>query len=350
MAPSAKSLSFLFLLLLISSLQIHARESQFFSKVTRVNSSSTTTNNNNNDNAATKEKETHELIPESTEEPSHTKEEEPSFTPQNQNGFGLYGHGSEQFSSNSVNDAYYTPTNFPQKAHTQQYQQKSFSTGYPTNNYNGYDTNQQAKTQTDTSYVDTAYLNNYNGYETKQQGKSDTKYADTAYLNNNYNGYETKQQGMSDTRYVDTSYNNNNNYNGYETKQQGKSDTKYVDTAYLNNNYNGYETKQQGKSDMAYLNSNYNGKEMKQQGMSDTRFLENGKYYYGNNNNNNQNLYQDQYETHKQNQNGYGSYRGGVESSKAGRGAPVEFSNSMDRFQNQYDQEFQETQQEEYVP
>ncbi|XP_042488229.1 protein E6-like [Macadamia integrifolia] len=272
MAPSAKSLSFLFLLFLLSSIQIHARESQFFSKVTRVNSSSTTTNNNNS-NAATEEKETHELTPESTEEPSHAQEEEPSFTPQNQNGYGLYGHGSEQFSSNSVNDAYYTPSNFPQKTHTQQYQQKSFSTGYPTN-YIGYDTKQQAKT--DTSYVDTAYLNNYNGYATKQQRKSDTSYVDMAYLNN------------------------------------------------------------------------YNGNEMKQQGMSDTRFLENGKYYYGNNNN--QNLYQDQYETHKQNQNGYGLYRGGVESSKAGRGAPVEFSNSVDRFQNQYDQEFQESQQEEFVP
>ncbi|KAJ4981555.1 hypothetical protein NE237_032392 [Protea cynaroides] len=330
---SAKCLAFLFLLFIISSsLQIQARESKFFSKVTH---------DDNNDNTSDKET---EVLPE-TEEPSRTQDKEPSFKSQNHNGFGLYGHGSDQFSPNSVNDAHYSPTNFPEKTTTEQ---KSFNTGYTTNNYNynGYENKQQS--MSDTRFMDTTDLNNNNNYYrygTKQQGMRDTEVD----LNNNNNyRYGTKQQGMRDTA-ADL---NNNNYYRYGTKQQSMSDT----TVDLNNNnhYYGYGTKQQDMRNTAYLNNNNNdGNEMKKQGMSDTRFLENGKYFYDVNN---ENVYHDryhnQYEKPKETQNGYDSYRG-VDHSRnrynyRGYNGNNEFTNSMDGFQNQ-DQEFQESQ-EEYVP
>ncbi|XP_042482105.1 protein E6-like [Macadamia integrifolia] len=294
MASSAKYLSFLFLLFLISSLQIHARDSQFFSKVTREDNN--TNNKNTAAGAAIKENE----LPES-EEPTHTQDDEPSFRPQNHKGFGLYGQGSEQFSTNSVNDAYFTPTT--EQYTPQNYEEKSFNKGYyPTNNYN------------------------YNGYENKQQGMRDTSFMDTAYNNNNNNN---------------NNYNNYNNYR-YGSKQQGMRDSRYVDTSYLNNNYD-------------------NGNEMKKQGMSDTRFLENGKYFYDVNN---EEVYHDsyhnQYESPKETHNGYASasYKevdqsrnrynnyGGYHGNNANT---YEFTNSMDNgFQNQ-GEEFQQSQ-EEYLP
>ncbi|XP_043702869.1 protein E6-like [Telopea speciosissima] len=220
MASSAKNLSFLFLLFLIFSLQIHARESQFFSKVTRDNNNN---NNTNNKNTTTKE----------SEKPSHTQDEGPNFTPQNHNGFGLYGHGTEQFSPNSVNDAYYTPTNFPKKTTTtttelytpENYEQNSF-------NYNGYENKQQGSMR-DSRYVDTSYLNNNNNYynenEMKQQGMSDTRF-----LENGKYFYDVNNEDVYHDRYHNQYESPKEIHNGYASSYRG------VESKNRYNNYGGY--------------------------------------------------------------------------------------------------------------
>ncbi|XP_010272484.1 PREDICTED: protein E6 [Nelumbo nucifera] len=211
MAP-AKQLSLFFLLMLVSSLQIQARESKFFNNVKHYTTTTTTTNG----------KETDELP--KKEETLTKEDEEPSFTQENQNGYGLYGHGSEQLPPTTDNNAYYTSGNLPEKTTTNEYtggsyEYRQFNKRYPNNHYS----------------------KNINGYDTRQQGMGDTRFANAEYLNNNNNnGYETRQQEMDGERFADTGYPNNNNY-------------------YMYNN-NGYATEQQG--------------------MSDTRFLENGKYFY----------------------------------------------------------------------
>ncbi|XP_010260323.1 PREDICTED: protein E6 [Nelumbo nucifera] len=287
----AKQFFLLFLLFLISSVQIQAREIKFFNRVSHY-----TTNNNKNNSNNGKETE----LPKKEETPSK-EDEEPSFTPESENGYGLYGHGSGQLPPTTDNDAYYTTGNLrAEKTTTSEY-----------NNGGNYEYKQFNK-----RYPNNFYSTN-NGYETKQQvGLEGTRFTSTEYLNNNNNGYETKQQQtMGGARLADTSYlNNNNNYH------------------YSNNN-NKYRN---------------NGYATEQQGMSDTRFLEGGKYFYDMKK---ESSYPSGYGWQKGSSEGLGSSRntynyGGYNGNNNENG--FEYNNSMEGYQNQEDQ-YQESQ-EEYEP
>ncbi|KAK9089136.1 hypothetical protein Scep_028218 [Stephania cephalantha] len=78
---ASKHLSLLSLFLVISTLQVHARDSQFFSKVIP-------NNNNNNNNLVDEAKDT-QLTPQ-------REEDLPRFTQESRNGYGLYGHDEIQ--------------------------------------------------------------------------------------------------------------------------------------------------------------------------------------------------------------------------------------------------------------
>lgn len=291
MAFSAKALSFFFLTVLISSLQvqIQARESKFFYKFTHI---------------STKNK----VIPESTISPAPTPALAPAPTPEavpiiaaepapapapaeapasfyaeSGSGYGLYGHGSDQFSPTKESTTAAADQN---ELLNEELSSENYETGYQNNNYNN------------------------NGYTSK-------------YNNNGYtssyksNGYGTKKQGMSDTRFMQNYQNNNYNNNAYSSNYKNNAYTSSI--GYTGNNY--YNT---------------NGYENEKQGMSDTRFLENGKYYYD-----------------VKNENGYvpvgfESERGTTTSGGYyGNTQNVNEFSTMEQFENQ--QEYQESP-EEYVP
>ncbi|CAI8618264.1 unnamed protein product [Vicia faba] len=225
MAPISKLLSFIFLTTLLFSLQIHARESQFFSKVTHV------VNNNVNERE----------VPNPNNEGSLNKpdqqqqQQQPVFIPETENSYGLYGHESGLYppsttSNNVVPNTY------------QSYEKTSSSQDENKNAYNNYFTTNQMD----------SYSNN-NKYPNEISG---TKLTATSYNNNNNNNY-------------DKYYYNNNKY-----ASNDPSNTKFTEEAYNsmeNQNNNKYYYNNNN-------NNNYNNGE--RQGMSDTRVMEGGKYFY----------------------------------------------------------------------
>ena len=223
MAPSLKHFPFLLLLILFSSsLQIHARDSQFFSKVTNPN------NNNNNVKEESQLPNKEELESKQLKE----QEQEPTFVPDTQEGYGLYGHGSGQLPPST------TGNNIPYAE-------------YSNNNNNN-------------------YYYNKNSYNAKQQGLKDTVLYDTGYTtmsnrNNYYNGDNVYSSSSSNNN------NNNNNNNGYNTKQQGMSDTRFLENGRYYYDLN---------SEKNYRNEYENSR------TEYSRNEYNNRGYYGNNNNN----------------------------------------------------------------
>ncbi|KAF9611607.1 hypothetical protein IFM89_033611 [Coptis chinensis] len=215
MASPAKILCFLFLFFFISSPQIHARENQFFSKVSRDNTNTNINSGNNN-------VEVTELSPKKSIS-SHKQDEQPSFTQENHNGYGLYGRDMDQ-------EAGFAYSSTPQKS-TEEYNggensEYMFNNAIP---YNSNNNNQEA------------------GFTYSSTPQKSTK---------EYNGGENSEY-MFNNGIPYNSNNNDNHYNGFETRQKRMKG---------NNGYYNYNNKNQ------YPNQ--------QQGMSDTRFLENGRYYY----------------------------------------------------------------------
>ncbi|XP_041026138.1 protein E6-like [Juglans microcarpa x Juglans regia] len=279
-ASSAKLFSFLFLITLSFSVQIYARESQFFSKVTNVN-------------IPAKER----TAPPKKEETTSSEQEDqdqPAFIPDAQGGYGLYGHESTELSHASttltnVNAAPYTttPTNVPYKT-----QFTSNPTNVPYKN----------------EFEDEESLNKYLNANDNNDNK-----------NNYYNG-------------ANQYYNNNNYYNNKINRNRANQND-LVNTRLTEKEYTTTTTP------TANENNYYSGANQYRQGMSDTRFLENGKYYYDLNNEN-LNYNPNQYAGNSRAvnpRNGYGNkvYYGNRENS-------FENNKSMEGYQNE--EEFQEEQ------
>jgi hypothetical protein len=235
MAPSAKFLSFFFLLALFFSMQIHARESQFFSKVTNVN--------NNNDAKETT------VLPKK-EETTTKQDQEPTFIPETKGGYGLYGHESGQFpptTQTSVNGAPYTTT----PTHVNGVRYAPYTTT-PTH------VNGASYAPYTTTPTNLPYKNQFEDDESLNKYLSTNDNNDDNNNNNNNNNYYNANDVVDNNN--NKYYNYNTNKNSYEANQYGFGDTKLTGR--------GYTT--MGSQDK------YN----ERQGMSDTRFLENGKYYY----------------------------------------------------------------------
>ncbi|XP_015890500.2 protein E6 [Ziziphus jujuba] len=219
MACSTKLFCFVVLLALLS-LQTQARESQFFSKVT-----------NNN---YVKDPEFH-----SKEEVVNKQEEEPTFIPQTQTGYGLYGHETIEVSPTTTTPTptTTTPTTFEPYTTTPQYKTqseepvnkypKSYNTDHYNNNNNNYYNNENTfentqngrRTETRTRLAGSGYVANPNGYD-----------------NNNGGSYHVERQGMSDTRFMSGGkyYYDINSEKNYDQNQYGNS--RVVDSK--NNWYN----------------------------------------------------------------------------------------------------------------
>ncbi|XP_041995925.1 protein E6-like [Salvia splendens] len=188
MASPAMKLSIFLLLSLFSSLHTHARESQFFNKI--PSTTATTTN---------------------TEVP--TNQQDPTFLPDNDNSYGLYGHESGQNPPSTTEEFKqppnkYLPKNYNPVAYVTQpesdlndspasfTEERTFSTNPNNNYYNG---------------EQNSYNNFYNGeqnsfYNQQQQQQEQTEFKSYRNPASNYNGgssFNRQPQGMSDTRVVE---------------------------------------------------------------------------------------------------------------------------------------------------
>lgn len=204
MALPSKYFSLVFLLALLS-LQTQARESQFFSKVTNPNVV----------------KYPHQF---------HSKEEEPTFIPQTQTGYGLYGHETTELSPTTTTTTT-TPRTFEPYTTTPQYKTQSEE---PVNKY--------PKTYNNN------YYNNENTFENSPNGgRTETRLAGSGYVanpngyyNSNGGGYNVERKGMSDTRYMEGGkyYYDINSEKNYDENQYRNS--RVVDSKNSWHNNRGY--------------------------------------------------------------------------------------------------------------
>lgn len=213
---------FPFLTTLLFALQITARDSQFFSKVTHFDKNSV--------------KETE--LPNKEAPEVNKPEQQPPFIPETENSYGLYGHHDEynQVPSTTTNPTSYHP----------------YKTEFENSN-NKYYNNDAYNTR----FSETGYNNNKDSYEGNQYELSDTKYTEEEYNNNNnkyHNSYQNNNQKYYNNDAANGIYSYNNNNNNYNAN---------------NNRYNTYNN-----------NNAVNGYNGERQGMSDTRFLEGGKYFH----------------------------------------------------------------------
>ncbi|KAA8524328.1 hypothetical protein F0562_010751 [Nyssa sinensis] len=196
---------------MVLALHIEARESKFFTKVTRDSSKSPTNNVNK-----------------ISEPPLLAPAPAPAVAePLKEYGYGLYGHESSEFPPTKTTTTTTTISDFENEIPTETLgstkSYKEYNTGDAYNN-NGYSNNN--------------YYNN-NGYSNYNNNNNN------GYTTNNYNnnGYATEKKGMSDTRFLENGkyfYNvktENYNGNGYESVKENGNNERY----YGNNNENTYE-------------------------------------------------------------------------------------------------------------
>ncbi|KAK4421206.1 protein E6 [Sesamum alatum] len=228
------SLLLLLLLSLFSSLHTHARDSQFFNKVSAT-----------------------AAVPNTAELPNN-QQPEPNFLPENENVYGLYGHESGQLppSATTTTAAYNTESEQP--VHK-----------YLPKNYNpvAYVTQPEDVTESTTFTEDKAF--------TSTNSDNNNNYYNGGDQNNYYNNQQEEEEDQPEFRNYPaaTTHNRNYYYNGgssFNSQPQGVSETRFrggaTSSIRRNNNFN-------NGGDANYARP-------QPQGMSDTRFLENGKYFY----------------------------------------------------------------------
>ncbi|CAL9216557.1 unnamed protein product [Arabidopsis halleri] len=247
------SLFFFFTTLVLLSTQIHARDSYFFGKFHRE--SPKDQNPNSFIPLETSEKTTvEESVPNKKEQ-----EQDPTFVPESENGYGLYGHettynnNKEEFNNNNKND---------EKVNSKTFSTPSLSeTEESFNNY-------------DEKYPNKAESYGTNGYNNEEFNNNN---------NNNNNKYDANfkeefNNNKYDENYAKEEFNNNNNNNNY------KYDANFKEESFPENNedskrnvYNSNAYGTELERETPYKGYSHN---LERQGMSDTRFMEKGSYYY----------------------------------------------------------------------
>ncbi|CAH8355439.1 unnamed protein product [Eruca vesicaria subsp. sativa] len=208
------SIFFFFTTLVLLSTQINARDSYFFGKFHRE--SPKDQNSNNVLPLKTSQKTTVEQsFPNKKEQ-----EQDPTFVPESENGYGLYGH--ETTYNNNKEELF---------------------------NNNKYDEKFNGETFSTPSLSETEE-SSYNNYEESYPKKTEN------YDNNRYNNEEF----------------NNNKYDE-NVKEESFSENNEDKRNFYNSNAYGTELERE----TPYKGYSHN---MERQGMSDTRFMEKGNYYY----------------------------------------------------------------------
>ncbi|KAK9064261.1 hypothetical protein SSX86_015641 [Deinandra increscens subsp. villosa] len=253
------------LFLTISTIStIHARESQFFAKVS-----------NNN--------------PQETQ-PLNTNQQTPDFVPQSreENG-GSFGHESGQLPpSATAATATGLPANLPENYNPVAYTTPIHSSTQEDQFNQPQEYRYNGESQTYNSQNQNQNENqNQNQNENQNQNQNENQ---NQFIGTNDGGmYIPEKQGMSDTRFLDNGKYYYTGDNAYNSPKQGFEDASFMETQDSGKMYNSqkqgenemYNSQSQGMGEAKYSTTNnadmYNSQK---QGMSDTRFLENGKYYY----------------------------------------------------------------------
>ncbi|CAE5958731.1 unnamed protein product [Arabidopsis arenosa] len=240
------SLFFFFTTLVLLSTQIHARDSYFFGKFHRE--STKDQNPNSFIPLETSEKTTvEESVPNKKEQ-----EQDPTFVPESENGYGLYGHettynnNKEEFNNNNKND---------EKVNSKTFSTPSLSE--TEESFNNYDEKYPTKTE---SY-------GTNGYNNEEFNNNNNKY--------DANFKEEFNNNKYDENYAKEEFNNNNNYKYDENVKEESFPENNEDNKRNVYNSNAYGTELERET--PYKGYSHN---LERQGMSDTRFMEKGSYYY----------------------------------------------------------------------
>ncbi|KAL0300702.1 UNVERIFIED_CONTAM: protein E6 [Sesamum radiatum] len=239
----------LLLLTLLSSLHTHARDSQYFNKV----SSSTTTTTTN------------AAVPNTKELPTN-QQAEPNFLPENENSYGLYGHESGQLPPSTTTTTEskqpshkYLPKNYNPVAYVTQPEDVTRRSRTEFRSYPGATTNNR-------NY----HYNGGSSFNSQPQELSETRFrggATSSIRRNNYynNGgeanYGFQPQGMSDTRflengkyYYDVNTEKYSSNHPYETLKRGQARNEYSNRNYYGNSENAYEFSNRDNSMGGYQN------------------------------------------------------------------------------------------------
>ncbi|KAF3606621.1 hypothetical protein DY000_02047258 [Brassica cretica] len=206
---TGSSLFVCFTTLVLLSTQINARESYFFGKFHRESPKDQNPNN---------------VLPLETSDKKE-QEQDPTFVPESENGYGLYGHENTYNNNNK----------------------EEFN-----NNNNKYDEKFNGETFSTPSLSETE--ESYNNYEENYPKKTES------YDNNRYNNEEFNNK--YDENFKEEFNNNKYDENNNENKR-----------GIYNSNAYGTELERE----TPYKGYSHN---LERQGMSDTRFMEKGNYYY----------------------------------------------------------------------
>ncbi|CAN8291013.1 unnamed protein product [Cochlearia groenlandica] len=264
MASCSLFLFFTTLVILLST-QTHARDSYFFGKFHRDSSK------DQNPLETTEKTTLDESLPNKKDQ---EQEQDLTFVPESENGYGLYGHettynNKEDF--NNDNKKYNEKVNGHESFSTPSLSEKEETT------YNNYEEKYPRKTN---SYDNNGYYNNEEEFNNNNK-KFDEK----------VNGHETfstpslREKEESTYNNYDENYAPKKTYNGYynNNEEEFNGDNKYDERAkeeeskyYNTNAYYGTELEREAP----YKGYNDEHNNLERQGMSDTRFMEKGNYYY----------------------------------------------------------------------
>ncbi|CAM8921551.1 unnamed protein product [Rhodiola kirilowii] len=252
-------LVFFLLSILISSpllLQIHARDSQFFSKVTNTPTETQTVV------LPDKQQEQQSLV-------NKQETEQPEFVPQDQNGYGLYGHETGLFPpATETETETETKTESGGSYGPEKYYNNDKKETFPDETFYG---NNGEKLDTTASTQKDDLLNFDNAFDSSEDKNEETFY--------NNNAVGTQKDNVGETYYSTDRKTDKRDQDQFGSQLgQKETETYYNDNRFdngftneLNARYNAYRTTQ---------NQNRGGSNVERKGMSDTRFVENGRYYY----------------------------------------------------------------------
>ncbi|XP_010057367.2 protein E6 [Eucalyptus grandis] len=302
MATPKHVVALLILAFLSVSISVEARdvkERQAFSKFTNAN------DNDDKENARVIPTKEVSLTTAETLKKQENQEQQPTFLPQTKNGYGLYGH-EEEMVKNTPATA--TPTSTGNRPSKTTMPADSFYS-YPNGNFEN----------SNNYYNDRSYDKRSNNYYNKDAYVADQReQARDTYVPEEQNfGGNTRLQDSSYTTTATTGSRTTNDRNNYFTG---------------GNRYGAAQ----------------------QEGMSDTRFMENGKYYY--NVDNEEKYYQNRYQRSKPEYSTQGYYVN-TNQNRNNNNNNVNLyeqqynnvnDNSMGGYQNE--EEFQESQDDEFVP
>ncbi|CAN7133602.1 unnamed protein product [Brassica rapa subsp. narinosa] len=226
---------FFFTTLVLLSTQINARDSYFFGKFHRESPKSQ--NANNVLPLKTSQKTTvEESFPNKKDQ-----EQDPTFVPESENGYGLYGHETTYNNNNNKYDEKFNGETFstPSLSETEE-------------SYNNYDEKYPKKTE---SYDNNEEFNKKYDEHVKEESFSENNEDKRSFYNSNAYGTELERetpykdyshnmerQGMSDTRFMEKGnyyydlYNDRNHGHFYRKPHQ-KSHAGYYSSPATENNY-----------------------------------------------------------------------------------------------------------------